>query len=305
MTDHLSQKVWNILACPYCRGSLSKTEHGAQCRECHRKFPLSNKSQLDLRLKRRKAYKLDFEVGIDWQKEIDFGFEPLQKNSSPQVDFTKIKIPWHLSKELMSYFPKARSEDSLMLDLGCGKAAHKTVCQTAGFEYVGLDFNSPAAEILGDGHALPFKDHSFEFVLSMAVLEHIQYPFIAMKEIYRVIKPEGKFIGTVAFLEPFHGNSFYHHTHLGIFNSLNFAGFHVKTVAPRKGWPVMMNLLKIGVLPKLPLFMAKVMLLPLHWLHLMWWKMGYMITHLDTATEAQRILKNCDEFSFVAEKRQK
>lgn len=301
MRNSLSNQIWDILACPYCGNSLLSTNDGTKCIECHEEYAFSDQGQLDFRLRKRKAYQLKFELGTDLMLENGFDFKTLLENTSPQVDFTKIKVPWHLSNELMSYFPKAKGNNSIMLDLGCGSTVHKEVCELAGFEYVGLDYDSVDALIIADAHTLPFKDNSFEFILSIAVLEHIRYPFIMMKEAYRVLKPGGKFIGTVAFLEPFHGNSFYHHTHLGTYNILKFAGFDIKHVSPSKEWSVL-TAQSSKLFPKLPRPISKFLVLPLHLLHRIWWKFGYFITHSNKISEKQRVLHTTGSFSFIANK---
>ncbi len=110
-----------------------------------------------MRLNRPKQYQLEFEVGSAPSPQADFQSVPLVMNAEPEVDFSHVRVPRHLSREIMSYFPKASSPSTLMLDLGCGDGIHKSACEHAGFEWVGLDYDSPAAPILGDAHSLPVK----------------------------------------------------------------------------------------------------------------------------------------------------
>ena len=298
----LSEKIWGILACPNCGNILHKTNNGVQCLDCHEEYTYSKDGQLDFRLQRNKSYQLQIELGNNLLINSDLEFNTLGKNPSPKLDFAKINIPWHLTKELLSYFPKAKYNDSIILDLGCGNTIHKEICEYAGFEYIGLDYDSSEALLLGDAHALPFKDNSFEFILSIAVLEHIQYPLIMMKEVYRVLKPGGRFIGTVAFLEPFHSNSFYHHTHLGTLNSLKFAGFNIVHIAPSADWSVLMAQAKMSLFPKLPSPISKAIVIPTLFFHQIWWKFGYFITKSKYMNEKNRILITTGSFSFIVDK---
>jgi SAM-dependent methyltransferase len=50
-------------------------------------------------------------------------------------------------------------------------------------------------EIIDLNDTLPFKDNSFDIVVMAEVLEHLPYPMITLKEIKRILKNDGKFIG--------------------------------------------------------------------------------------------------------------
>jgi SAM-dependent methyltransferase len=73
-------------------------------------------------------------------------------------------------------------------------------------------------DVLGVGEHLPFRDGSFDAVLSIAVLEHVRDPFKCAKEIVRVLKPGGRLICAVPFLQPLHGypHHYYNMTHQGL-----------------------------------------------------------------------------------------
>jgi len=59
-------------------------------------------------------------------------------------------------------------------------------------EYVILDKVADySPDIVGDIHDLPLPDNSEEAILCFAVLEHVEEPQQAVREIYRVLKPGG------------------------------------------------------------------------------------------------------------------
>lgn len=64
--------------------------------------------------------------------------------------------------------------------------------------------------IVGDIHALPFKDNTIDAILCISVLEHVLDPRQAIKEMYRVLKPGGYCFVYVPFL-------FYYHAEKGYF----------------------------------------------------------------------------------------
>jgi SAM-dependent methyltransferase len=95
--------------------------------------------------------------------------------------------------------------------------------------------------LICDGHELPFASGQFDVVTSVAVFEHLYNPFQAAAEKYRVLRPGGVLVGSVAFLEPFHGNSYFHMSHLGLTEVLRRAGFQNIEIHPGWSWTESLN----------------------------------------------------------------
>lgn len=302
MTASLPERVWRVLACPDCGGPLDRGDAVVRCARCTEVYGYTAAGQLDLRPRRRRRHDVAFELGSLLVPDVGIDFARLARNPAPEVDFTGVRIPKHLDADLLSHFPRARTQESLALDLGCGDGLHREICEHAGFVYVGLDSQGTGARLLGDAHALPFRDESFEFALSVSVLEHIRYPFVMATELFRVLRMSGRVVGTVAFLEPYHGQSLYHHTHLGVYNTLAFAGFRIETIAPSKSWSILSAPATLALFPGLPKAVCKALMLPVTLLHRAWWGLQRLTSGDERWSEQQRLLAVTGAFTFIARK---
>lgn len=135
------------------------------------------------------------------------------------------------SSELFSAAAPWLKTGARLLDLGCGPRDQAVPAEDVGAAYVGIDYDSPHADLLADGHAIPFRDGTFDVVLAYAVLEHLYHPFVAVQEVARVLRDGGVFVGTVSQGEPFH-DSFFHHTALGTLTVFRNAGLHTLQLWP-------------------------------------------------------------------------
>lgn len=109
--------------------------------------------------------------------------------------------------------------EGLVLDLGGGKGTLQQPLAKLGYQYVNLDAQhrrNGQPTVMGDAHTLPFMDAAFDLVVSKDTLEHFLQPWAAIKEVYRVLKPDGLFLIWVPFMHGFHGDDFYRYTPLGL-----------------------------------------------------------------------------------------
>jgi SAM-dependent methyltransferase len=84
-------------------------------------------------------------------------------------------------------------------------ALHRALCEHGGYvysEFFGPQF-APGQRVRGvrdeDFQRLSFADHAFDLVLSSDVLEHVPEPYLAHRQILRVLKPGGRHIFTVPY----------------------------------------------------------------------------------------------------------
>ena len=81
---------------------------------------------------------------------------------------------------------------------------------------------------------MPFADASFDFVFSLAVFEHLHSPWLAARELGRVLRPGGRAYMLCAFLQPLHGypDHYFNATESGL-RRLFSDDFDVEIAGPR------------------------------------------------------------------------
>jgi 2-polyprenyl-3-methyl-5-hydroxy-6-metoxy-1,4-benzoquinol methylase len=117
--------------------------------------------------------------------------------------------PTYLAKKKFIFnIIKKESKDSKILDMGCGEGVFVEEISSLGFKNVsGIDLNYSSKLIIkGDILKTQFPDKSFDTILFLDVIEHLSFQEqeIALKEIKRILKDEGKIIISIPNLAHFY-----------------------------------------------------------------------------------------------------
>lgn len=134
-----------------------------------------------------------------------------------------------------------------LLDIGCGKMPYKHYIleNSKVGSYIGLDIESAfeydttvKPDFRWDGTTIPFENNTFNCAFGTEVLEHCPEPEIVLKEVFRVLKPEGIFFFTVPFLWNLHEvpHDEYRFTPFSLERHLNNAGFKDIQLKATGGW---------------------------------------------------------------------
>ena len=173
----------------------------------------------DRRFSELKKLKLDKIRGV-LRGEVDAAFTEQLIDCLPQSLREKYDIVDTDNVSANEYDPIAldlinRFPDGLLMDCGAGLRG-TYYANVVNYEIVAY----PTTDVLGVGEELPFKDGTFDAILSLNVLEHVKDPFRCANEIVRVLKPGGSLYCVVPFLQPLHAypHHYYNMTHHGLRN---------------------------------------------------------------------------------------
>jgi SAM-dependent methyltransferase/uncharacterized protein YbaR (Trm112 family) len=163
--------------------------------------------------------------------------------------------PYHLDDAHLAVIEKL-NPNSTVLEIGCGGAQMRRLIEAEGHRYVGADISKPSADkapdygdgpdFLCDAHFLPIANDCVDLVYISAFTEHAACPYLIAQQVARCLKPGGYYLGNVSFLEPWHADSFFHMTPLGVFELLTQAKLEAIHIWPGVGYSGFRAVLAMG-----------------------------------------------------------
>jgi SAM-dependent methyltransferase len=127
---------------------------------------------------------------------------------------------WSVRRPLAEWLRSegATASGKRVLDVGCGSKPYQPFFSAAA-SYVGVDVQeNPLADLHGAIEALPVEDSSFDVVLCTQVLEHVDDPAAAVRELHRVTAPGGRVLASTHGTQVYHPNpgDYWRWTHTGL-----------------------------------------------------------------------------------------
>jgi SAM-dependent methyltransferase len=94
---------------------------------------------------------------------------------------------------------KENLKNKIAIEIGGSEGSVKAILEEFAINYK-VAPNFPEVDV----QHLPYRDNSFDFLIVDQILEHVEKPWIAVEEIFRVLKPNGICIATGPFLIGYH-----------------------------------------------------------------------------------------------------
>jgi len=177
---------------------------------------------------------------MDIEKQIEDEFLSVQLRPRTMMFYSvRTAILESVKAESASFY-------GTVLDVGCGFMPYKKLIKANPKveNYIGMDLQQPTyyGQIVPDlkwnGRDIPLKNESVDCLMATEFLEHYAEPEAALKEFFRVMKPDGRVFATVPFLWNLHEIPYdeYRYTPYSIERHFKNAGFREIEINALGGW---------------------------------------------------------------------
>lgn len=130
-----------------------------------------------------------------------------------------------------------------LVDIGCGEKPYANIIKPYVTEHIGVDHQDTLhdksnVDRIGTAYDIPGKDGEFDSAICTAVLEHLEEPDKAIKEVNRVLKKGGYAIYTVPLFWHLHEEprDFYRYTKYGLKYLFEKNGFEIVELRALSGF---------------------------------------------------------------------
>ena len=200
----------SILCCPLCKGMLRVGQGNCYCQDCDTHYAAIGESY-EFRI-RYPTYCLSTQ--LDKFEKIQAIYESFASNIRSEDPLSSYSEGLNSVKEM---YEDEFDISGVVLDVGGGqgKLRHFLNLKDPANRYCCIDpfvetfkepeifsnaalvypcLKDPLNFVSGIAERLPFQAKKFDYVHMRSVLDHFYDPYVAMKEAYRVLKPEGKLL---------------------------------------------------------------------------------------------------------------
>lgn len=182
MISLFNKKHKNFLCCPYCHKKIFFNRTHLTCSHCQKKYQIKN--------------------DIPIFKKINCD-QSMSEINTPKENPFKYSLHFWLYKKYLKKFLKVQSND-YVLDIGCGIGHCLDYLNKFSNNLIGLDTDltsllyakkaTKADYFLSSAEKIPFKDNTFDKIVSFNLLEHLENDQLAVQEMNRVAKDKARIL---------------------------------------------------------------------------------------------------------------
>jgi SAM-dependent methyltransferase/DNA-directed RNA polymerase subunit RPC12/RpoP len=191
--QRLLQRIERVLACPDCGSPLQRSEarETLVCPACGARFAARDGQFVFWSFPTE-------ELTDDWLNRLKERAKRRLKRYYPAA--CRLIAPVYGQDIVKPFLATFNIESQLVADIGCGTNEYREpVACIDGVGYRNV-------HVVANLDHLPFQDESLAGIISVAVLEHAQNPQAQVAEIRRVLKPGGRVLCFIPFIQGFHAS---------------------------------------------------------------------------------------------------